>query len=81
MDALDRAIDILGTQENLARELGIRSPSISEWRTRGQVPIGRCEDIERVTKGRVTFAELRPDIATAVQRADAAARKRKRKTA
>jgi DNA-binding transcriptional regulator YdaS (Cro superfamily) len=62
MDALDRAIDIFGTQENLARELGIRSPSISEWRARGRVPLERCVKIEKATKGQVTRYDLRPDV-------------------
>jgi len=62
IEALDRAIEILGTQEALAAGLGIKSPSISEWRKREQVPHDRCSDIERLTEGKVTRAELREDI-------------------
>ena len=62
MDALDRAVEILGTQDALAEALGIRSPSISEWRSRGRVPTERCLGIERATKGKVTRYELRPDV-------------------
>ena len=62
IDALDRAIEILGTQDALAAGLGIKSPSISEWRKRGQVPHERCADIERITGGQVTRAQLRPDL-------------------
>ncbi len=62
MDALTRAIDCLGTQQALAAALGIRSPSISEWRARGRVPVERCGAIEQVTDGVVTRYELRPDI-------------------
>lgn len=66
MDALDRAIAVFGTQELFADALGIRSPSVSEWRSRGQIPLKRCKDIVRVTRGAVTFVDLRPDIADAV---------------
>jgi DNA-binding transcriptional regulator YdaS (Cro superfamily) len=61
MKALDRAIDHFGSQQALADALGIKSPSISEWRRNGEVPVDRCRDIERVTEGKVTRAELRPD--------------------
>lgn len=77
MDALDRAIAVFGTQTELAAALGIKSPSISEWRMRGSIPFHRCEDIQRVTKGKVTLAELCPDIAKAF----AKTRDRKRKAA
>lgn len=59
---LDRAVEIVGTQEALASAIGIKSPSISEWRQRGRVPAERCADIERATGGEVTRAELRPDL-------------------
>lgn len=62
MNALDRAIDVFGTQEALAASLGIRSPSISEWRKRGQVPAERCIAIETACSGAVTRYELRPDV-------------------
>jgi DNA-binding transcriptional regulator YdaS (Cro superfamily) len=59
---LDHATQILGTQEALAAALGIKSPSISEWRKRGKVPPERCIAIEQATEGAVTRYELRPDI-------------------
>lgn len=62
MDALEQAIDILGSQEALATRLKIRSPSISEWRKRGRVPVARCREIEGLTEGRVTRRDLRPDL-------------------
>jgi len=60
--ALESAVKALGTQEALAAALGIRSPSISEWRKRGNVPVERCVAIEQATNGAVTRYELRPDI-------------------
>lgn len=62
MDALDQVIEILGSQEALASNLKIRSPSISEWRKRGRVPAERCLEIERLTENRVTRYDLRPDV-------------------
>lgn len=59
---LDRAIEVLGTQQALAEALGISSPSISEWKRRGQVPATRCRAIEAATGGKVSAHDLRPDL-------------------
>jgi DNA-binding transcriptional regulator YdaS (Cro superfamily) len=59
--ALDRAIACLDTQAALAVALGVRSPSISEWRRNG-VPIERCVAIEAATAGAIRCEDLRPDI-------------------
>lgn len=60
-NALDKACQIVGSQNNLAARLGIRCASISGWRRRGKVPTDRCLDIERATDGQVTCFDLRPD--------------------
>lgn len=57
---LDMAIKAIGSQESLAAALGIKSPSISEWRSRGFVPPKRVLDIERLTG--ISRHDLRPDI-------------------
>ena len=59
---LDRACALLGSQDRLAAALKIKSPSISEWRKRGQVPPNRCVAIEELTGGAVTCHQLRPDL-------------------
>ncbi|WP_202842033.1 transcriptional regulator [Luteimonas saliphila] len=59
--ALDRAIAAVGTQQALADALGIRSPSITEWKNRA-VPAERCRAIEQATGGQVTVHDLRPDV-------------------
>lgn len=66
-EALQRAIDCVGGfGADLARALGYGGTMmVSQWRRRG-VPPNRCVDIERVTGGMVTRAELRPDIFGAV---------------
>jgi DNA-binding transcriptional regulator YdaS (Cro superfamily) len=70
--ALDRACEILGSQDALAMALGIRSASISGWRDRGRIPVERCVPIEVATKGAVRREELRPDIFGPVPEAPAA---------
>ena len=60
--ALNKACEVMGTQDALASALRIRSPSISDWRKRGKVPAERCLSIEQVTGGRVTRHDLRPDV-------------------
>lgn len=62
MSALEQAIRIVGTQQELARKLGIRAPSVAEWRRRGRVPAERCSGIEAATGGEVSRHDLRPDL-------------------
>lgn len=62
IQALDKACELMGGQGELADQLGIKSPSISEWRKRKRVPAERCRAIERLTDGRVPCHELRPDL-------------------
>lgn len=62
IQALDRAVALLGTQNALASTLHVRSASISGWRRRGKVPAERCTAIEQATAGQVTRYQLRPDV-------------------
>ncbi|MCS3807837.1 helix-turn-helix domain-containing protein [Xanthomonas sp. 4461] len=57
---LQKAIVAAGSQQNLANQLGIRSASISEWKSRGRIPVERVRLIESVTG--ISKHELRPDI-------------------
>lgn len=59
---LEVAIRTLGSQQALADALGIKSPSITEWRTRERIPAERCIAIETATGGAVTRYDLRPDL-------------------
>lgn len=59
---LDKATEHVGSQQALAAALGIKSPSITEWRQRGRVPAERCIAIEQATGGAVTRYDLRPDV-------------------
>lgn len=63
IEALERAISIVGGASALARELGAPWPStVTNWLSRGGVPAERCLAIERITAGAVTRYELRPDV-------------------
>lgn len=60
---LDIAVDVLGSQAELARQLGIKPPTVSQWFTEKRpVPPRFCLPIEEATKGAVTRYDLRPDI-------------------
>lgn len=62
IEALDRAIAIVGSQSIFASRLGIRCASISGWRKRRRIPVDRCLAIESMTAGAVTRYDLRPDV-------------------
>ena len=63
-NALELAIDILGSQSNLGRALGLSQPYVWKWLNKGQgkVPAEYCGEVERVTHGLVKCSDLRPDI-------------------
>lgn len=69
---LEIAIDTLGSQQALADALGIRSPSITEWKQRRRVPAERCMAIEVATGRAVTCHDLRPDVFPAPPTTEAA---------
>ncbi len=51
------------TQTELARRLGVTQGLVHQWVTgKTRITAERCRDIERVTEGKVTRGELRPDI-------------------
>lgn len=57
MNALDKAISILGGTAALARAIGVESNVVSNWRKRG-VPVEVCPLIERATDRKVLCEEL-----------------------
>jgi DNA-binding transcriptional regulator YdaS (Cro superfamily) len=61
--AIKHAAQIMGSQQKLARAIGLRSQgSISQWIKLGRVPAERVLQIEKATKGAVSRHELRPDL-------------------
>jgi DNA-binding transcriptional regulator YdaS (Cro superfamily) len=52
-----------GLAASLAKELGVSTVVISQWKTeKRKVPTVRCLEIEKATDGAVRCEDLRPDI-------------------
>ena len=60
--AFERIIDIVGSQTELARVLGVKQPSVNNWMIRARVPAERVLEIEKLVGGQVTRYEMRPDV-------------------
>lgn len=61
--ALKDACSLLGGQASMARMLGVSPPTINQWVNGVRpVPAERCLEIEKITQGKVTCEELRPDV-------------------
>lgn len=57
------AASIVGGTAALARGLKVSRPTVSQWIHKERpVPEGRCPDIERLARARVTVDQLRPDL-------------------
>lgn len=62
MKALDRAIQVVGSQDALAKAVGLKSAmAVSQWRRRG-VPAKHCPAISAATGGTVSVDDLLQDI-------------------
>jgi DNA-binding transcriptional regulator YdaS (Cro superfamily) len=60
--AIKKAVDHIGSQSEVARQLGIWQSAVAKWVRTGKVSAQRAIDLERITEGAVTRAELRPDL-------------------
>lgn len=61
MDAISRAVGIMGGQAALAGAIGLKQQNVWNWLRRGGVvPPVACVDIERCTSGAVPRWHLRP---------------------
>lgn len=59
---IDKAAAIYGSQQAMARALGVTKAAVWQWKDVGrQVPAQHCAAIERDTSGAVTRRDLRPD--------------------
>lgn len=60
---LKEAIAIMGGQVKFAKKLGLAQQTISAWVTTfKRAPAKHAISIEKMTKGKVTRHQLRPDI-------------------
>lgn len=62
MDAVHKAIDLLGSQSALARALDEDIGTVSAWLRRGNVGPEYCPLIELATGGRVTCEMIHPTV-------------------
>lgn len=61
--ALEKAVELLGSQAELARKIGKKQAHIWNWLHRDRkVPADMAMRIEEATAGKVTRHELRPDL-------------------
>ena len=58
---MDRACEIVGSQAQLARLLGVSAEAVRKWR-RDRVPAERVLQIEKITKNKVSRYQLRSDL-------------------
>ena len=56
--ALERAVEIVGSQRELARRLGVKQQNVWQWIERGWMPAEYCRATEEATDGQVTRYEL-----------------------
>lgn len=59
---INKAVEIVGSQNKLAKILGKRQSVIWAWLKRGYISAEYAIPIEHATGGQVTRHELRPDI-------------------
>jgi len=61
---LSQSINLVGGQEKLAQDLGLKTQGqISSWVTgRRPLPSKHCIKIEQLTNSQITRYELRPDV-------------------
>lgn len=67
MTSLEHAIQIVGSQTALAKQLGVAQGHVWHW-TKSKVPAEHCPSIERATGGVVRCEDLRPDVDWSVLR-------------
>ncbi len=63
MTALERAIELVGSQAALGDALNVSRAAVNQWKLPGrQVPRAHCLQIERITNGKVRCEDLRADV-------------------
>jgi DNA-binding transcriptional regulator YdaS (Cro superfamily) len=55
-------LSIIGEHKRAAEICGVTPGAVSQWVTKGRVPVAHCLTLESATEGRVTRYQLRPDI-------------------
>lgn len=62
-ELIKRAAEIVGSRAQLAREIGVKPPTVHQW-VNGErpVPAKRCRAIERATNGAVPAHAFYPEM-------------------
>lgn len=61
-ELLERAIELCGSQAKLAEACGVKQPSIWQAKDTGRCSAELAMAVEKATDGKVTAAQLRPDL-------------------
>lgn len=69
MHPIKRAANIVGSQRELAKLLGVTRARVTQWLTTDRIVSDYCPRIERLTGGQVRCEDLRPDVDWAYLRA------------
>lgn len=56
--SIESLIEFFGNQSILARKLGIKPQAVQQWLVRGQIPIRRAIQIERITGGEIRLEDI-----------------------
>jgi DNA-binding transcriptional regulator YdaS (Cro superfamily) len=59
---IQKAVNIVGGQNAMARLLGLSQPHIYNWIKKNKTPAQHCPKIERLTYGQVRCEDLRQDV-------------------
>jgi DNA-binding transcriptional regulator YdaS (Cro superfamily) len=59
---VQKAIDIVGSQTELARRCDVWQQTVSKWLYKGYVPFESVEKVVLATHGKITAEELCPQI-------------------
>lgn len=76
MNALDKAISLVGGPKALGIRIGASIQAVCNWRVRG-VPAEYCPDIEQACQGAVRCEELNPRVNWSYLRGTSKAGKRR----
>ena len=61
-NSLKKAVKIVGSQTELASQLGINKQNITQWINSSKIPAEHCLSIEELTKGIVKVEDLCPKL-------------------
>lgn len=61
-EELQRLIEFFGSEYRLAKALELSPQAVNGWKKRGRISASMAIEVEKMTKGRFTKRDLRPDV-------------------